>query len=805
MPTAENDASAISVVELMRSIKAHWNWYVISFVVVFALAILYLLSATRMYTSSSDILLKDDSSQSISTDLASLGVVTTPSSDILNEMFIMTSPEVMEQVVTELDLNEVYTTKKGLRKVELYHNSPVTVEILDSIPAAKRSFSFKINLHEDSTFTLYNFKVKKNKYDVEIVGSYGKEIKTPAGRLALYPTKFMTDDETITGGEPVPTSITYQISPVKACAHSYCDQIQASYDEDKGSIVTLTIACTSDKKSREVLESVVNAYNRRWISDRNKISISTSTFIDDRLQSIEAELGDVETNITDYKSQHRMMDLESVASVYLNQSTENQRQLNELAQDMAIARNIKQELASNDITRLLPVTAAIAGTNIQQLVAEYNTAVADRNLKLKSVPEGSPLLAPKTEAIERTREAILESIDAALGTLNQRYNSIKLIDSNTQSRLATAPGQAKYLMSEERKQKVKESLYIYLLQRREENELSQAFTAYNTRMVTEPYCSGVPSSPNTRNVLLVAFVLALLIPTALVYLLEVMNSKVRSLKDIENLTLPYAGEIPMVRSKHKISAKRLRKSNPANDNSAREIMVRPHCGNSINEAFRMIRTNIDFMNSMKQGNDGQGKIIMTVSLNVGSGKTFVALNTAAMFAIKGKRVCLVDFDLRKGTLSHTVNNPRVGVTNFLIGNCDIDDIVVKNVNDIPGFDIIPEGTRPPNPTELVLSGRTEEFLSELRARYDYVILDCPPVECVADSRIINDYVDMTMFVIRAGLFERANLPVLQRFYDTQRYKNMVLVLNATDGVHGVYGRYGYGYGYGYKASDDKSE
>jgi capsular exopolysaccharide synthesis family protein len=217
----------------------------------------------------------------------------------------------------------------------------------------------------------------------------------------------------------------------------------------------------------------------------------------------------------------------------------------------------------------------------------------------------------------------------------------------------------------------------------------------------------------------------------------------------------------------------------------------------------MIRTNIDFMNSMKATNDGQGKVIMTVSLNVGSGKTFVALNTAAMFAIKGKKVCLVDFDLRKGTLSHTVNDPRLGVTNYLIGNCDIDEIVVKNVNDIPGFDVIPEGTRPPNPTELLISGRTEEFLSELRARYDYVILDCPPVECVADSRIINDFVDMTLFVIRAGLFERANLPVLQRFYDTQRYKNIVVVLNATDGVHGVYGRYGYGYGYGYKAKGAK--
>ncbi len=705
---------------------------------VFVAVLFYLLCATPLYTRTAQILLKDDASQSMTTDLESLGVKSV-NSNILDEMFILGSPAVMETVVSRLGLNRVYSVRKGLRQNELYRNSPVETEVLDSI-SSKRPYklSLAVCINGDSTVTLSDFCFDKEVFADDVTGRLGDTLSTPIGRVAVYATRFMSDDYE---GE----KIRYSQLDVRRCARQYCEKLKTEYDEDLGSIITMSIACTSTDKADDVLNAVVESYNERWISDRNKVAMSTSRFIEDRLRNIESELNTVESNITDYQSRHAIVDMDAVSSMYLSQSNENRKALNDLAQEIATATYVKNELAGNDITKLLPATAEIAGTNLQSLITSYNDMVTDRNLRLRSMPESSPIIARKTEAITQSRMAILESVDNALATLNARFSSLELIDAKTQHKLTNAPGQNHYLMSEDRKQKVKESLYVYLLQRREENELSQAFTAYNTRMVTEPYGLSVPTSPNKRNVLMVAFALALLVPTVVIYVM------------------------------------------------ARDIVVRPKCGDLINEAFRMVRTNIEFMNALQ--NKGQGRVMMVVSLNAGSGKTFVALNMAATLAVKSERVCLVDLDLRKGTVSQSVGDPLRGVTDYLVGNAELDDVIVRDVDGIRGFDILPEGTRPPNPTELLFNPRLAEMFDKLQAKYDYVVVDCPPVECVGDAKVINKFVNMTLFVVRAGLAERSQLADIQSFYDEGRYNNMALILNATTELHGVYGRYGYGHGY----------
>lgn len=792
------EEQGISLTELLRAMRDKWKWFIISILSMIFLAALYLMHATPMFTRSVEILLKDESAQSISTDLSMLGIEQAPA-EILNEMFVMTSPAIMEQVVIKLNLNEVYTYPKLLRKAQYYNNSPVVVAVADSAQTGKNPYSFRIKIH-DGKVTLSKFKIKKEKFSDEVTAAFGQYVKTPVGTLAVYATDFLEKPAEAIGPQD---EVYYSFTPIKACARSYCESTTSNYDEDRGSIVTLTLSATSAKKASDILDAIVDAYNQRWVAEQNKTSLATSRFIDERLSTIESELSDVETSITDYKSTHRMMDMDAMASLYLAQSTENQRTLNELAQEISIARYIKSELASEDITRMLPATAEIAGTNIQTLVTSYNTMVGDRNAKLQSLPEENPLIRQKTEAILNARGAILTSVDAALASLNKRYDAIQLIDRQTQANLATAPGQAKYLMSEERKQKVKEELYIFLLQRREENELNQAFTALNTRMVTEPYGPSAPTSPKKGIVLLLAIVMGILIPTLLVYVKEVTNTKVRSRKEIEDLPIPFLGEVPLGNSKQHRSSSLFGHSKPGSDHTVkREVVVRPHTGDITNEAFRMIRTNIDFMGSMDQRKDSTlGKTIMVVSLNPGSGKTYVSLNTAAIYAVKGKKVCLVDLDLRKGTVSLNAGNPAQGVTDYLIGkNKNIDQLVVRNVDGIAGFDILPEGIRPPNPTELLYSPNLEELIDELREKYDYVIFDCPPIEVVADARLLNPFIDMTIFVMRSGLFEKSDLNTLRNLYTTRRYNNLALVLNATDKVHGLYGAYGYGYGYGQRRS-----
>lgn len=795
--TVVNDEPELTLVDLYRQMRANWKWYVVSIAACIFIAVVYLMAATPKYTKTTEILLKDDSSQSVGADLSMLGVNPVPS-EVLNEMFIMTSPEIMEQVVSRLNLNEVYTTKKWLRKLDLYKTSPVIVTAVDSLTDRTKSYGFTMKVNADTTgvvlshFTKSGKKIKGDHVEAE----FGQVVATPVGSFIINETKFM-HQPAMEGGK-IPTTVKYAYTPVKLCARNYCTQLESNFDEDRGNIVMLTISSASAQKATDILNAVVEAYNQRWVADKNKIAMATSQFIDDRLVSIEEELGDVESNITQYKSSHRMMDMESMANLYLAQSSENQKALNQLAQEIAIGRYLKNELASADITRLLPATAEIGGTNIQAMVTEYNRAVSERNIRLETMPEESPLMKQKAEAIKRTREAILASVDAALETLNKRYKAISLVDTNTQNKLATAPGQAKYLMSEERKQKVKESLYLFLLQRREENELSQAFTVYNTRMITEPFGPTSPTSPNKKLIILVALVIGILIPTLIIYLKEVTNTKVRSRRDIEDLPIPFLGEIPLSDvPQHKyVNMRKFGFGRTKNDPTpARKILVRPHTGDITNEAFRMIRTNIDFMGSMNHRQQvDHGRTIMVVSLNAGSGKTFTALNTASIFAIKNKKTCLVDLDLRKGTVSQNVGSPRKGLVDYLIGkNMNFDDLIVKNVEGIEGLDILPEGLIPPNPTELMYSPNLEQLVVELRERYDYVFFDCPPIEIVADARLLNPYIDMTIFVMRSGLFEKSDLKVLRTLYDSHRYNNLAMVLNATDTVHGVYGSYGYGY------------
>lgn len=796
----EKEEKGLSFKDLLRSMKVKWVWFVVSLVVCLGAATVYLMHATPMYTRSVEILLKDESNTTAAPDFSMLGVSPLPS-ELLNEMFIMSSPEIMEQVVIKYNLNEIYSYPKTLRKQEFYNNSPVVVETVDSLTDRTIAYSFKINLGKDGV-KVTDFKRKGKKLGGSVSAAYGEVVKTPVGTFSFYETDFMEHPADGVGNQ---TEIFYAYTPIKKCAETLSKQLQTVYDENRGNIATLTIACTSVKKATDILNGVVDAYNARWVAEKKKTAIARERFIEERLASIEAELGDVETNITEYKSSHRLMDMESVASLYLTTSSENQRALQELAQEIQIGQGIKNELASNDITRMLPATADIAGTNIQQMVMAYNTQVGERNAKLQSLPEESPLIQQKTEAILNARAAILASVDQALESLNKRYEAITLADRQTQAQLATAPGQAKYLMSEERKQKVKESLYVFLLQSREENAINGSYTDYNIRMVTEPFGPDSPTSPKRTLILALAVFVALLIPAGIIYIREVTNTKVRSRKDIEDLPVPFLGEVPLAGAAKRSRIPFLRRKNSsAGATDVRKVLVRPHKGDVTNEAFRMIRTNIDFMGAMDHRQDSNhGKTLMVVSLNAGSGKTFVSLNTAAIFAIKGKKTCMVDLDLRKGTVSLNVGNPPKGVTDYLIGkNMNLDDLVVRDVEGIEGFDILPEGIKPPNPTELLYSPNLERLIDELREKYDYVLFDCPPVEIVADARLLNPYIDMSVFVMRSGLFDKSDLKVLRAIYESRRYNNLAVVLNATDSLLGVYGSYGYGYHYG-KSKKDK--
>ena len=364
---------------------------------------------------------------------------------------------------------------------------------------------------------------------------------------------------------------------------------------------------------------------------------------------------------------------------------------------------------------------------------------------------------------------------------------MQLSEQQTTERIAANPSQGKYLLSVERQQKVKEALYLFLLQKREENELSQAFTAYNTRVITPPTGSMIPTAPVKKNIALVAIALGFLIPVVIIFIRENMNTKVRGRKDLETLSVPFVGEIPLAESgKKKKTA-----------HTAKEILIRQGKRDIVNEAFRVLRTNLEFILDAKEEKD-RASVTLVTSFNPGSGKTFLTMNTAATFAMKGKRVLVVDGDLRHGSASAYVGSPKKGLSDYL-GKREnhVEDLMVEKEG-YAGLYVLPVGTIPPNPTELLAEPRLAELIEKMRSRFDYILIDCPPVDIVADTQIIGKLADRTVFVVRAGLLERDMLPELQRNYDEKRFKNMALVLNGTEGGGNRYGyRYGYKYGYHY--------
>lgn len=363
---------------------------------------------------------------------------------------------------------------------------------------------------------------------------------------------------------------------------------------------------------------------------------STSQFISERLAVIEADLGHVDNNISSYKSRNLLPDVQQASNMYMTQALNNQTTLLTLNNQRAMAQFVLNELQQKSSDQTLPSNSGLANVNVENLITEYNSMVLERNRLIANSSKESPVAADMGRSLKNMHQAIYESLNNHIASLNTQIESYRKQERTTTGQLASNPNQAKYLLSVERQQKVKESLYIYLLQKREENELSKAFAAYNTRIITPPRGSVFPTSPRKPMILLVAFALGLAVPAGLIYLMMTMNNKVRGRKDLEGMNVPIVGEIPLCGDTHRHLFGRRNKT-------TKTMVVEEGNRNVINEAFRVLRSNIKFMSKP----DGpKSQVLLVTSFNPGSGKSFITVNMAVSFALKGKKVLLIDGDMR---------------------------------------------------------------------------------------------------------------------------------------------------------------
>lgn len=764
----------IRIQDLWGMFIPKWYWFATSLFVALATASLYLLSTPNVYTRTAAILIKDDSKNnspaSAMNEFADMGIFKS-NTNINNELLTLKSPTLMTEVVKRLGLNEIYTIRRGLKRIELYKSSPILVTYLFD---NKKSVSFDIEVGAQNKFYLSNFIVAGEETGERFEGIIGDSIQTSAGTLAISLTSQY--ENFFTG-----STIQYSKEPADMVADSYTQKLWAELGNEDATIINLSIDDASVQKAEDILNTLIEVYNEKWIQDKNQIAVSTSRFIGERLGVIENELGHVDENISNYKSEHLLPDVQAASSLYMSQSAENKKEIQTLTNQLATAQFIRRELGGKEMNQPLPTNSGIANVNIESQIGEYNKMVLDRNRLIANSSEKNPLVKDLGNSMQSMKRTILQSVDNLIVSLNTQIRSIRQQEATTTQQLASNPSQAKYLLSVERQQKVKEELYLYLLQKREENELSQAFTAYNTRMITAPRGSALPTAPNKKNILLVALALGLLVPAVIIFMQENMNTKVRGKKDLENLSIPYIGEIPLYG-----------KGKKKNKSQEKIIVVEEGNRNIINEAFRVLRSNVDFMT----GKESKQKVFVVTSFNPGSGKSFFSVNIAMSFAIKGKKVLVIDGDLRHGTVSAYVGSPKKGLSDYL-GNKEVvwNELLVIDKK-YPNLHIIPVGTIPPNPTELLEDGSLATLMQDLRDEYDYIFIDCPPIDIVADTQIIEQYADRTLFVVRAGLLDRSLLPELESIYQEKRFKNLSVILNGTESTGGRYGyRYGYHNGY----------
>ncbi len=788
--------------DFLAQCMSKWKWFLASIIIFCGIGVLYILRQQPVYERNMAVLIEDQDGgggvSDIANSFSSLGLVSS-NTNVNNELISLTSPAVLYEVIQQLGLDVNYATPGKFHKTTLYGTTlPVNVKFQDL--EEQQGAGFTMEMGENGAVTLKDFYLStvdgKEKIDKEVKGKIGFDpIQTPVGKVMITPNgKYIPAK----GKKAKPIDeIEIKRVGMQNSVEAYSKLVKGDLADKDADVIDLSMKDVSAQRAADVINAIVEVYNGNWVHDKNRIAVATSSFIDERLRLIESELGNVDDEISDFQAQNKVPDLEESIKNEVKQSMEMSNKMLEVRNQMTMSIYLRDYLNNPEhANSVIPVNTGIGSNTLETQISTYNNLLLTRNTLSASSSDSNPLVIDYDGQIKGLRESIVSAVNANIVSLNQTLRNMEGAKSSSESKLAEGPSQAKYLLSIERQQKVKESLYLYLLQKREENELTQTFTAYNTRIITPPTGSLHPVAPKKMMILAVCFLLGICVPGMALYIAAATGTRVHNRKDLERMSAPFAGEIPYVGKKsiknvwHRYFPKK--KTDGELENVL--VAVREGSRDVVSESFRIVRGNIDFMNHGKTG----CQVIMMTSFNAGSGKSFISFNLASCYVLKGKKVLVVDGDLRHGSVSQFVNMPGKGLSSYLAGDTDNWQSLVVPVTGYDGMFVMPIGHRPPNPSELLDNGRLDTLLQEAREEYDYIIIDCPPTDVVVDAQIVGGYADMTIFVVRAGLLERKDVAEIDAIYKSKRFNQMTIVLNGTDMAQCRHrGYYGSGYGSGY--------
>ena len=767
----------ISLADIWGLIWGHKWWYVASLAFFLCVGVFYLYVTPKVYSRVAKVLIDESNQDATMRNLgvASAGMMRLRSfNSVENEIETFASPDLMQVVVERLGLQTRYVQEQLLRDVELYRNCPFEARFAGENPHSP--YSFKVTPAGEEGFVLSEFRLKDEKFKEEVPGSYGDTLQTPVGKVVLYPVETDVDFN-----HPVKVSWTTGMSAAKA----FCRNMHIALSGKESSVLVFSINDTYPSRASSILSTLIDVYNEMWINNKNRAAINTTDFINERLVVIEKELGLVEDALKQYKSKNNLTDIKAVAQSYVTESSEYATKAFEVNNQLSIAQYIKEYLnnPANSLS-LIPSNLGLTSASVEAQIKEYNDIVLQRDRLLSGGGENNPMVTDLNAALASIRTAILRSIDNLIATLQLQLSKIESQEKQILARMSSNSGQELQLLSIERQQQITQELYMFLLQKREENELAALINVGNTRVIMNPNGSSNPVSPNRMMILFVMIVLGCGAPFGFFLVRKLLDTSIKYKSDLGNLSVPFLAEIP-----------KMGKDGFNRDEC--KVIVKPGSRDMMNEAFRVLRTNVDLM----LGKNAGSRVIMFTSFNPGAGKTFSIMNVAASMSLKKSKAIIVDLDLRKATLSQALGKEHTGVAAYLNGKIDdyrpyVDEIA-------PDLYHLPVGTLPPNPTELLLTDRFARMVDDLKQEYDYVFLDCPPIDIVADASLITEKADMTIFVLRSGRIDKASIPYIDELYRSGKYSHMAMILNGVEFEQKKYGygRHGYGYGYGYGNMD----